>query len=189
MDKKATASTSSPAVEQTGEAMNEEVKYKGVRKRKWGKYVSEIRLSNSREKIWLGSYDTAEKAARAFDAALFCLRGPQSKFNFPDDPPNIDGGQSLTPTEIQDVAHQYANDRKHDNTPDPGTGNDVDEHIDWPFWEPDDTIYLDAPLSTDPSLDKSGNFTLDNTDQHNLEVSVHSRKRNVYESAQRNVST
>ncbi|XP_011078131.1 ethylene-responsive transcription factor ERF017-like [Sesamum indicum] len=72
-------------------------KYKGVRKRKWGKYVSEIRLPNSRARIWLGSYDTAEKAARAFDAALFCLRGRKAKFNFPDSPPDILNGRSLTP--------------------------------------------------------------------------------------------
>ena len=45
-----------------------------MRKRKWGKWVSEIRLPNSRGRIWLGSHDTQEKAARAFDAALYCLR-------------------------------------------------------------------------------------------------------------------
>ncbi|KAL2536880.1 ethylene-responsive transcription factor ERF [Forsythia ovata] len=65
---------------------------------------NEIRLPNSRERIWLGSYDTAEKATKAFDAALFYLRGSHAKFNFPDDPPNIAGGQSLTPVEIQVVA-------------------------------------------------------------------------------------
>ncbi|XP_015867472.3 ethylene-responsive transcription factor ERF017 [Ziziphus jujuba] len=84
-------------------------RYKGVRKRKWGKYVSEIRLPNSRERIWLGSYDTAEKAARAFDAALYCLRGRTAKFNFPDNPPEIDGGRSLTPAEIQVAASRFAN--------------------------------------------------------------------------------
>ncbi|KAK4483706.1 hypothetical protein RD792_010908 [Penstemon davidsonii] len=83
-------------------------KYKGVRKRKWGKYVSEIRLPNSRERIWLGSHDTAEKAARAFDAALFCLRGPNAKFNFPDNPPNIANGRSMTPAEIQIAAACFA---------------------------------------------------------------------------------
>lgn len=83
-------------------------RYKGVRKRKWGKYVSEIRLPNSRDRIWLGSYDTAEKAARAFDAALFCLRGRSAKFNFPDNPPDITGGSSLKPSEIQAVAAQFA---------------------------------------------------------------------------------
>ncbi|KEH21998.1 putative transcription factor AP2-EREBP family [Medicago truncatula] len=60
--------------------------YRGVRKRKW---VSEIRLPNSRERIWLGSHDTQEKAARAFDAALYCLRGPHASFNFPNTPLTI----------------------------------------------------------------------------------------------------
>ncbi|KAL4296986.1 hypothetical protein GQ457_12G021630 [Hibiscus cannabinus] len=84
------------------------LKYKGVRKRKWGRWVSEIRLPNSRERIWLGSYDSAEKAARAFDAALFCLRGRDAKFNFPENPPDIAGGRSLSPPEIQVVAAKFA---------------------------------------------------------------------------------
>ncbi|KAL8119870.1 ethylene-responsive transcription factor ERF017-like [Apium graveolens] len=83
-------------------------KYTGVRKRKWGKFVSEIRLPNSRERIWLGSYDSAFKAARAFDAALYCLRGPSAKFNFPDNPPEIANGRSLTPAQIQVEAAKFA---------------------------------------------------------------------------------
>ncbi|KAL4340156.1 hypothetical protein GQ457_08G032980 [Hibiscus cannabinus] len=51
-------------------------RFKGARKQNW---VSEIRLPNSQEKIWLGSYNTAEKASRAFDPALFCLRGHSDK--------------------------------------------------------------------------------------------------------------
>ncbi|XP_075509091.1 ethylene-responsive transcription factor ERF017-like [Primulina tabacum] len=89
-------------------ASSSSCKYKGVRRRKWGKYVSEIRLPNSRERIWLGSYDTAEKAARAFDAALFCLRGRKAKFNFPDNPPEIPNGGSLSPGAIQDAAALFA---------------------------------------------------------------------------------
>ncbi|CAN7098908.1 ethylene-responsive transcription factor ERF017 [Brassica rapa] len=84
-------------------------KYKGVRKRRWGKWVSEIRLPNSRERIWLGSYDTPEKAARAFDAALFCLRGSGANFNFPDNPPVIAGGQNMSRTEIREAAARFAN--------------------------------------------------------------------------------
>ncbi|XP_074267680.1 ethylene-responsive transcription factor ERF017-like [Silene latifolia] len=84
-------------------------KYTGVRLRKWGKWVSEIRLPNSRERIWLGSYDTAEKAARAFDAAQFCLRGKSANFNFPNDPPDIPGGQSMSRSEIQAAAARFAN--------------------------------------------------------------------------------
>ncbi|XP_039043170.1 ethylene-responsive transcription factor ERF017-like [Hibiscus syriacus] len=90
-------------------------KYKGVRKRKWGKWVSEIRLPNSRERIWLGSYDSAEKAARAFDAALYCLRGRGAKFNFPNNPPEIVNGQSLSPPEIQVAAARFAEETEHSN--------------------------------------------------------------------------
>lgn len=80
-----------------------------MRKRKWGKWVSEIRLPNSRERIWLGSYDTPEKAARAFDAALYCLRGNNAKFNFPDNPPVISGGRNLSRSEIREAAARFAN--------------------------------------------------------------------------------
>nr|KYP42896.1 Ethylene-responsive transcription factor ERF017 family [Cajanus cajan] len=91
--------------------------YKGVRKRKWGKWVSEIRLPNSRERIWLGSYDTQEKAARAFDAALYCLRGKNAAFNFPDTPQTFEDTNvvvvshhsRLSPQEIQEVAAKFAN--------------------------------------------------------------------------------
>ncbi|KAJ4916165.1 Ethylene-responsive transcription factor ERF017 [Raphanus sativus] len=84
-------------------------KYKGVRKRRWGKWVSEIRLPNSRERIWLGSYDTPEKAARAFDAALFCLRGSGANFNFPEKPPVISGWQNMSRSEIREAAARFAN--------------------------------------------------------------------------------
>ncbi|GER30612.1 integrase-type DNA-binding superfamily protein [Striga asiatica] len=101
-----------------------EPKYKGVRLRKWGKYVSEIRLPNCRDRIWLGSYDTAQKAARAFDAALFCLRGPEAKFNFPEDPPAIPGRQGLSPAEIQAMAQHYGNNISHSDS-----GNNDQPHL------------------------------------------------------------
>ncbi|KAI3670724.1 hypothetical protein L1987_87719 [Smallanthus sonchifolius] len=91
------------------ESRNNDANNRGVRKRKWGKWVSEIRLPNSRERIWLGSYDSPEKAARAFDAALFCLRGSTANFNFPHQPPNIPGGTDLHPSQIQAVAAHFAN--------------------------------------------------------------------------------
>eukprot|EP01018_Ginkgo_biloba_P023391 Gb_19221 [translate_table: standard] len=58
--------------------------YRGVQLPRWGKWVAEIR-SGKRSRIWLGSYFTPEAAARAYDTALFLLRGPHSSlFNFPD---------------------------------------------------------------------------------------------------------
>jgi len=108
-----TKTLSSSSSTSSGNNDNKNKKYKGVRLRKWGKWVSEIRLPNSRERIWLGSYDSAEKAAKAFDAALYCLRGPHAKFNFPDTPFNLDinavSNNSLTPQQIREVAANFAN--------------------------------------------------------------------------------
>ncbi|CAI9100772.1 OLC1v1037939C1 [Oldenlandia corymbosa var. corymbosa] len=110
-----TTTTSSERSCNSVDSSSSSTKYKGVRKRKWGKYVSEIRLPNSRARIWLGSYDTAEKAAKAFDAALFCLRGKSAKFNFPDNPPDIVNGRSMSSAEIQVAAARFANSEQPDD--------------------------------------------------------------------------
>lgn len=61
-------------------------KFKGVRRRKWGKWVSEIRVPGTQERLWLGTYATPEAAAVAHDVAFYCLKRPSTldKLNFPD---------------------------------------------------------------------------------------------------------
>ncbi|CAL4908281.1 unnamed protein product [Urochloa decumbens] len=95
-----------------GRGAERRCRYRGVRRRAWGKWVSEIRVPGTRERLWLGSYAAPEAAAVAHDAAACLLRGlagaaAAGHLNFPERAACYGHGRAprpLSPRSVQRVA-------------------------------------------------------------------------------------
>lgn len=100
--------TASPSLSKRKRSSINTTQFRGVRKRSWGRYVSEIRLPGQKTRVWLGSFGSPDSAAIAYDSAAFYLKGNSATLNFPHLADSLPTPESSSRRDIQSAAAKAA---------------------------------------------------------------------------------
>ncbi|KAH7290389.1 hypothetical protein KP509_30G046400 [Ceratopteris richardii] len=180
MTSSSTSSTSN--FSQRGRSRQPLPRFRGVRRRSWGSWVAEIRVPNSPDRLWLGSYQSIDQAARAYDVANLCFRGPSAgPLNLPDLLVPAEVSSALSLPAIRELAAQEAarlcSPRRTSVAANSGDSEALLAPSDSNHQPSDDSLPCQfdlLPPARDPALiDVQSSCSTDGLPQHNSSSGVH----------------